>query len=176
MHWERNFLLPYDSGLVSADNTRFDIHVLDQSGSLRLVVRRPHDPVRITETDKRDAVMHLQGTMATAERSYAPARTVDEQIARISWPEFKPAFSDLRIDEAGNFWLEEYRFYHPTEVPDDSVPTFWSVFDREGVWLGRVEVPGRLLVHDVYNDRLIGVWKDELGAASVRVYRINKPG
>lgn len=175
LHGERRFVAPYDSGLVVGENTRFDLHVLDASGSVRLIARRPHEPVRLSDTDKRDAVMHLRSTTVSTERSYTPPRTVEQEVARMSWPEFKPAYSNLRVDELGNFWLEEYRFYHPLEVPDNPPPTYWSVFDHNGVWLGQVQVPGRLLVHDIYDDRLIGVWKNDVGAGSVRVYRINKP-
>lgn len=92
------------------------------------------------------------------------------------WPDFRPAHSKLLIDESGNFWLEEYRFPHYGQVPEKPTPTFWSVFSRDGAWLGRVEVPGRLLVENIYDDKIIGVWKDAEGIASIRVYRLEKPG
>jgi len=171
------FIKPYESGIVVSENTRAEVRVHDASGALKFIARRPHEPVPIRDRDKRIAVSHRMQIVGGGERASgapAPKKSMQERIDEISWPEFKPFHSNLLVDGNGNLWLEEYRFPHWGQIPEKPTPIFWSVFDRDGTWLGRVEVPGRLLVRNIYDDRLIGIWKDEDAVASVRVYRLDK--
>ena len=50
----------------------------------------------------------------------------------------------------------------------------WQVFDREGVWLGRVDGPAGLRVTAFGSDYLLGLWQDEFEVVHVLLYRLIK--
>jgi len=60
----------------------------------------------------------------------------------------------------------------------------FSVFDADGVWLGRVALPPglpwlrghnlRYPILEIGRDYVLGVWVDDLGVEQVRLYRIEK--
>ena len=58
-------------------------------------------------------------------------------------------------------------------APTDE-PRRWSVFDREGRWLGSVETPAGLSVREIGEDYLLGTWKDDVGVEHVRVHRLDR--
>lgn len=84
------------------------------------------------------------------------------------FPEQLPMTDGLLLDERENVWLRRYR------LPRDESPQVWHVFDRHGVFLGTVHVPHRLEVKGITENRLIGVWRDELDVQSVRVLPLQR--
>ena len=49
------------------------------------------------------------------------------------------------------------------------------VFDPEGRWLGRVPMPARLVVHEIGQEYVLGVWADDDGGEEIRLYGIVRP-
>ena len=64
-------------------------------------------------------------------------------------------------------------------------PSRWEVFDRDGTWIGRMEMPEGLVRGmraelapslSIASGRLAGVWTDpDTGVETVRVYRVIEP-
>lgn len=82
-------------------------------------------------------------------------------------PGQKAAFTRLLVDPLGNVWLSDYENpYTATGI--------WHVFDSNGRYLGEVRAPPALRILDVGEDYVAGVWKDDMGVESVRVYRLNR--
>jgi hypothetical protein len=89
-----------------------------------------------------------------------------------------PKVRSVEVDAGGRIWIEPY--------PQPGVPLVpWEVFDRRGEWLSRVELPpgfkrGTAPVVDpgvdIGSDFFLGVWVDELGVETVRLYGIVSPG
>jgi hypothetical protein len=79
-----------------------------------------------------------------------------------------PAFSELLVDGAGNLWVRDPR-------PLEDQPHHWSVFDREGRWLGTVQTPADLQVRQIGPDWMLGTAQDEMEVEHVRMYRLQKP-
>ncbi|UCG86349.1 MAG: hypothetical protein JSW71_21005 [Gemmatimonadota bacterium] len=52
----------------------------------------------------------------------------------------------------------------------------WSAFDVQGRWMGEIALPERLIATDVGSGYVLGLWSDELGIESVRMYDLIKPG
>jgi hypothetical protein len=50
----------------------------------------------------------------------------------------------------------------------------WTVFSSEGVLLGAMTLPDRFKVLEIGVDEILGIWRDELDAEVIRVYRILK--
>jgi len=82
-------------------------------------------------------------------------------------PEVVPTYQEMLTDAAGNLWLERFR------LPWDEA-WLWDVVGPEGEWLGTVEVPTGFTPHQIDDDLLVGVHRDEMGVEQVRVYRLVK--
>jgi len=52
-------------------------------------------------------------------------------------------------------------------------PATWDVFNELGEWLGKVKTPPGFSVLNVNGDRIVGVWRNELGVEHVRVYQFH---
>jgi hypothetical protein len=60
---------------------------------------------------------------------------------------------------------------HRYAAPGDTVHT-WEVFRRGEEFAGVLQVPRRFAIRDVSGDRVAGVWTDDMGVETVRVYRL----
>lgn len=129
-------------------------------GPLRPVRREQLARVRAAEEEQRRRV---NSQIAAVTNGAMPARTEGEVPAR----ETIPAFDRLIVDVAGNLWVRDYLV-----APDDV--SRWSVFDPEGRWLGMVETPAGLDVHQIGSDWILGTVKDELDVEYVRLYPLVK--
>jgi len=117
-------------------------------------------------------------TVGTAEREWfrdrmgAEARPEEvpilEQISSsLIFPETRAAYTDLQVDPTGAVWLRTGLYF-----PEGPAPTEWSVFSREGAFLGTLAMPPGFEPMEFGRDFVLGRWKDELGVEQVRVYRI----
>ncbi len=80
-----------------------------------------------------------------------------------------PEVSRLLVDDVGNVWVQRWR--HLREGPDQGGE--WSVFNPAGVLIAAVGTPDRFRVDQVWEGRVVGVWRDELDREFVRVYRLD---
>lgn len=167
----RNLLVrPAGNEVLAADNDRYEIRFLSPDGTLRRIVRRPHEPLRATPADV-DAYFDaretdLHGLPSDQAASFRALRA--KQREELPRRETFPAFSDARTDAEGNLWVEQYA------RPGDEQPR-WDVFDPQGRWLGTVDTPPGLKIHDIGADWILGVQKDELDVEHVRMYPLRKP-
>lgn len=89
-----------------------------------------------------------------------------------------PRVSKLLWDpSAGRFWAKV--FDPETDSPWVSgwlrrPGGTWLVLDLDGVPVGRARLPTGFSLHDVRNDRLIGVYEDALGVERVAVHRLRR--
>ena len=156
------YIVPGPEGIVVGSNDRLEYLIYDATGSPRLLVRAPEFDLPIeAEEVSRIRASKLEG----ANDSPEIRRRVEATFSDFPLPELRPAFSDIRVSREGEVWLAEY------EYEADSVST-WVVLDVQGTLLGRVEVPPGFQIHEIGEDYLLGVWKDELGVPFVRRYRI----
>ncbi len=82
-------------------------------------------------------------------------------------PHTLPPFQSLRIDERGWLWAERNPW-------DPAQPTEWLVFDLEGRARGTIRTPPGLDVRWIGEDRILGVWKDDLGVEFVRQHGLRR--
>jgi hypothetical protein len=157
----------YYAGFTDA----FQVEHRGPDGALRRLIRRAHQPRKVTEADldahfERAAALRMQGLPPeVAARVKEMQRT---QRDRVPQRATLPAFAQLLVDGAGNLWVRDPR-------PIEDEPHRWSVFDAEGGWLGTVETPAELTVRQIGTDWVLGTAKDEMDVEHVRMYRIQKP-
>lgn len=156
------YITPGPDGIVVGSNDRFEFLSYDATGSPRLLVRAPEFDLPIeAEEVSRARASQLEGSNVSPEF----LRKMEATYSDFPLPEFRPAFSDIRISREGEIWLAEYEF------EADSVST-WLVLAPQGMLLGRVALPPGFQIHEIGEDYLLGVWKDELGVPFVRRYAL----
>ena len=101
---------------------------------------------------------------------------------RFHFAEFLPAISALAAGPMGTIWVQHMR--PPSELSGEELAAVredhledlgapeWDVFDAEGRFLGVVTVPDRFTPSLFRDDRIYGVWRDELNVEYVVRLRI----
>jgi hypothetical protein len=82
-------------------------------------------------------------------------------------PETMQAYSDLKADDLGNLWVQEFD-------PDADGSRSWSVFDSDGRMLGSVLLPVDSRPTHIGEDFLLGIWRDDLEGERVQMYGLMK--
>jgi hypothetical protein len=84
----------------------------------------------------------------------------------MSPPQNRSAVRGLLVDRVGLIWLN----VDVTE-PDDPQ---WLIVDSAGEIQALVRTPPALVIQEVGEDYVLGVWRDDLDVESVRVYRLRR--
>ena len=147
-----------------SDGQAYDVAVAELDGR-QLRIRRPVERRPLAAGDvARFIDDYVDGYPAERQQQ------VRQQFDGVKAPSLTPSHSSLVFDAAGNLWVENYR------LPwDETTPRTWSVFERDGRWLGDLVVPLGLRVAEIGEDHVAGVERDESGVEFVRVYRLVKP-
>lgn len=150
-----------ESAIYATTNDDDEIRAYSPGGALELISRRVRPPVTVTAADvARIREQYLGGLPP------ALAQEIEPRFDAAPIPKTMPFFSQLLEDGTGHLWA---RVYYPFREGEDPR---WSVFAPDGAWLGEVDFPAGLRVHEVGPEYILGVWKDELDVEYLRVYPI----
>ena len=167
-----------------ADAARFRVELYGPDGRLVSILSASVPTIPVTSDVIEGAVEHWLANAMDVVPEPGPARAAyaerirDEFLARHA--PVLPAIRDLFVDADERIWVERY------DVPARG-PSRWEVFERDGTWISRVEMPegftrGRRAMFpwapyfSVASGRLAGVWTDpDTGLETVRVYRLIEP-
>ncbi len=142
---------------------RLEVLVFDLSGKALPSLNAPISRVRVTKADvdaEREREIASMGERARPmmERSYAT----------ITMPEFLPATRDVRVDIAGNVWVQHYPSAASTNVQ-------WTVFSPAGTVRATLSMPVALEVYEIGADFVLGRYIDpDDQVPEVRLYRFTK--
>lgn len=159
-----------DGSIVAFGNTeRFEIRMLDSSGSVVRIIRREEGRRPVSEGQREKWVAGRLSDMEDdgTERSRSRRALYDD----IPFPDTLPAFETLLLQQGGRLWVKE------TSLDDlDSATAPWSVFDSDGRPLGAVEMPAGFEPFEIGTDYVLGLCKDDLGVEYVQLYEIASTG
>jgi len=147
----------------------YSVRVFDPSGGLHKMIRLNRDPIPIDEEMLGRFREHV------GENNFEWIENVLER--RGGPPPALPHFKRIVVDDGGFIWLEESATPSSTFTGRGPYPTetfSWGIFDPDGLFLGRVEVPSRLEVHAIGPDYLIGIYRDEYDVETIRRYRLDR--
>lgn len=159
----------------------YSISEFNQEGVTSRVISRDWDPVPVTEEDVawwltfRDTLAKFQGNDSPRFRE-----AYQKQTSIMVYPEFRAPFDELHVDRTGHLWV---RNTHPRY--DRAYTSFqvrfpfewtWDVFDPEGRWLTTLALPSSFRAHDIGEDYILGVWKDDMDLEYVRMYSLDRGG
>ena len=98
-----------------------------------------------------------------------PSVNIERDLEMMPIPDRVPAQSKILVDATGHIWTQDYIFQGKEDEP-----TRWSVFDRRGQWLGKLELPSRFTVSEIGSDYVLGVWRDPEDVQHVRMYALDR--
>lgn len=153
--------------LVAGSGDGLAYQVRSLAGTLQEVVRVPG--FDLSGADSLQAAL-VADRLATVTDETQRAGFA-ELLSRVPPPDQRPGHSDLQVDPDGNVWAAEHRgpvFMYP--------PGSWQVFDPDGRWLGRVDMPERFRALRVGRDWVLGVHLDELDVQRVRLHVLTRGG
>jgi hypothetical protein len=147
-----------------ANDDAYSVRIYDGRGRLLHVVRQDRDLLAIREEDFQQVRQAMLENAATP----APVRAAFEQaLDQMPRHTTFPAFASIRLDRMRNLWVEERR-------PPGVTQPIWQVFDSEGFLVARVRTPEGFQVLDIDEDYVLGLFRDELGVESLRLYRLDR--
>lgn len=154
-----------DTTMWYGPGDRLELSEITHDGSIVRVVRLDRPPRRITAEDVRSFTEPILERYAGTPREPLMRRLYEEA----EHPDFYPAHFELLTDASGRLWAQDYQ---PFRLRIDRE---WTVFDRDGRYLGEVTMPAGFTPHEIGDDYVLGVWRDELDVEYVHEYAIEKP-
>jgi len=155
--------------VVIGDSDRPELFVFDPPGVLASIIRWDAEPRRVQP----EWVEQWKEERSAADLPPGQLQELERVWRWMPVPETLPHFEALEVDREENLWVRA------AVAPSDSILEY-LVFDPQGKMLGRLPVPLGLVHNpmvrlDIGGDYLLGVWEDELGIQSVRMYGLIKP-
>ena len=159
----------------------YSISEFNREGVTSRVISRDWTPVPVTEEDIawwltfRDTLAKFQGNDSPRFRE-----AYRKQTSIMVYPEYRAPFDELHVDRTGHLWVRNThprydRVYSSFQVRFPFEWT-WDVFDPEGRWLTTLTLPKYYRAHDIGEDYILGVWKDEMDVEYVRMYALDRGG
>lgn len=141
---------------------RFELEERRPEGTLTGILRLPGRDLRVTEEDVQRYAELLRSRAPPGGRA-----RVERELADLQVPELRPAYAELLVDSSGNLWIGGWE-------ADGGPATAWTVLDPDGSWLVDVRAPPGLRLHDIGEDWVVGVARDELDVERVVVQGLEK--
>lgn len=157
-----------DSGkLLFGVNDQYRIGIYSEGQELEKVLTMPFERRPVGEEDRSSVMKFLERMWADAG---VPAQMMPQLRNMVHFGEFFPAFSNVLTGPQGTIWvqhiqpasdlseeeLEDYNLLEESGAPD------WDVFDAEGRFLGVVTMPERFAPRIIREEKIYGVWRDDL--------------
>jgi hypothetical protein len=143
-----------DGTIARTRGVRYSFDLLDREGAIARTISRDVQPAAVTAAE-RDSTL-------TAMRESAREYSDGGQLEDFEVPATKAAITHLRADTEGNWWVGANYAANRLVAPGR-----FDVFDPDGHYLGRVDVPFRPI--EIGDDYVAGVSIDELGVQAVVV-------
>jgi hypothetical protein len=151
------------SGMVIGSNESFELSFFGAEGTLTRIARVATPPREVTEALVQGEIEFRARIMP--EEARTGYRT---SMSEMPAPESLPVFSEVLDDPLGNVWVRLF------QLPSETGPTEWMVFDSDGVLRGRMHTPEGLEVYQIGADFIVGSWEDELEVEHVQVWGLRR--
>lgn len=142
---------------------RFEIQEFSLEGKHLQTIREDRATVPVTTAEVEayvsDFIARASGRVNTS--------TYRQYFQEIEWPKTYPAYGQLKVDGAGNLWVEEY------PIPGKDIRD-WTIYSRSGGRIAVITLPRGFRLLEAGRDYVLGVWRDELDVDYIRVYGLVK--
>jgi hypothetical protein len=145
--------------LVAGPEFRVEVH---NGEGLRAIFGVEREPRIVSDSDLDSYREFVQEYLSEEMRAdYLEALDHEERPNRL------PGYDRVIASSDDYVWAQVYQ-------SDLAAPHDWDVFDREGLFRGRVHVWGGFYPFAITEDRMAGVWRNEMGVEFVRSYRLRR--
>jgi hypothetical protein len=157
-----------------SDVYRFGVYAA--GGTPERIVTMPFEQTPVSEREKQVILDFLE---QLARDQGAPPERVQMFLAMVNFGEFIPAFSAILSGPRGTVWVQHIQSV--ADLTEEEMADFniqdlgapdWDVFDADGRYLGVVSMPQRFSPRGLREDKVYGVWRDELDVQYVTRLRI----
>jgi len=163
-----------DGSWVEGMQQRYRFEVFDADGQLDRVIVRDVQPQPVTEGVERlvrDALRDQMRAMG------APAEAMEPVLRQMEFADTMPVVAQLILESDGHLWVQQTGDI--SELAEDEnfdlqslgLPA-WDIFDPDGVYLGRLELPQRFQPVRLIDGVLWGIQRDDLDVQSVVGMRV----
>jgi hypothetical protein len=148
-----------DVHLVAGPEFRVEVH---NGEGLRAIYGVEREPRIVSASDLDSYRGFVQEYLPEPMRAdYLEALDNEERPNRL------PGYDRVIASSDDHVWAQVYE-------SDPAAPHDWDVFDREGLFRGRVHVWGGFYPFVITGDAMAGVWRDSMGVEFVRLYRLHR--
>lgn len=158
--------------IIWAEGKEFEYVEADPSGTVIRIVRKAHEPIPVTDDIIEEfKTQYLESLGSGRIEGGAPGAMdrMRQYVDDASYHHRLPATAGeaLKIDALGYVWVGRYHY-------PGALTLEWEVFDPSGIWMGMVETPPGLEVHEISRDQIIGIAKGDFDVPYVQVYRLDR--
>ena len=157
--------VPFGPGFCYTHGPRHEVRCFDGAGTLTTIMRLAVEVRPVTDEDI-ERIFDSEVASARAAGNDVRAESFLRARPNMVFPDAFPAFTDLETDDENRLWGRRY-----SVVPESEVR--WEVFEQ-GKWLATLRLDPSFTLMDVRGERVIGVWRDELGVEYIRIYRVER--
>lgn len=178
---------------VFARSDRYALHVyeLQRRTSLRVVEKVPGR--RPPTQDEIALEMAGWEKWADQMKQLTGAAGFNAVRRSLPLPDSVATVKSLLVDELGGIWVEQG--VNTTDVPEEwiqqlvdegyleagwlerrSPDAHWDVFREDGRYLGQITLPTRFTPHEIGEDYILGVTRDELNVEYITMYGLDRGG
>ncbi|UCC24858.1 MAG: hypothetical protein JSU98_14165 [Gemmatimonadales bacterium] len=168
----RAWRLPFGKITVAAAGPRYfylglneswEIAVYGLNGELSSLIRTDRPTPEVTAA-LRDAYLDEQESRADDEAERVEIRATFRDIP---FAQLLPHYELLRVDALGYLWVRD------PSLPGETSSSF-SVFDSEGLYVGRMSLPEHVHPLEIGTDYIVGRVTDEFDVETVRIYPLSR--
>jgi len=146
------------------DTDVFAVRMYGTDGTLSTIARRPYTPEPVQPAD-------IAAVIDAAMEDLPPVQWIRDGIRagyeQVPAPQHLPSIRAMHVDSEDNVWVQAG---HHAGIADAT----WTVFNREGRWLGDVTLPAALQLLEIGSDYIVARDRNELGVERVRVMRLRR--
>lgn len=153
---------PTAEGFCYVFGAEFQVSCYDPEGDLISIARVDSLPKPV-DREVVDRAFEHELELAREVGNHARERALLRARPSMTFPDYLPAFTALLTDDQDRLWVRRYALPGQDEVE-------WWIFE-EGRWLARLSTAVSLEVMDVQENRILGLWRDDLGVEHIRLYR-----
>ena len=136
--------------IVHTSSEALEVRILNLGGQVETAFSSEVTPIPVTRDELDEAADGLRDAFA--------------QLLQDGAPHVWPALTGMVVDDQDRIWVGIRRA--------DRSTTEWAAFEADGTHRVSVDLPVEVELYAVRGDRMVGVARDELDVARVRVYRL----
>jgi hypothetical protein len=173
-----DFDLTWSGGLVTGRSDSYRLKWYDENGVLERIVSLPRERQPITDGDRSLLMKKIEGLLREAD---LPPAEIAQYKSAVHFEDSYPAWRRFICGVDGTLWVQRLRpvsALSERELEDlgfgrPPATSEWDVFDREGRYLGVMDMPTGEMGFSFAGDRIYGVWEDELDVQYIAAWRID---